>query len=137
MTTMIDRTSPDALQGVEWCIRAGINWRLLQAELEFVTAHPEQHDQTTWARRTDCGTACCLAGWTVIHAGFDLAWVRSSDEGVVALWLATHDITIREQAIILLGLSDDDAHRLFNQDNTLADLWQIGYAITRGAVRRP
>jgi hypothetical protein len=45
------------------------NAELAYRVLDYVTAHPEQHDQATWFRQTGCGTVACFAGWTVALAG--------------------------------------------------------------------
>src|SRR4051812_46897448 len=50
----------------------GVDVPLLRKTLEFITDNPDQHRQDTWAKRTECGTAMCLAGWAVTIAGFDI-----------------------------------------------------------------
>lgn len=43
---------------------------LIRAAMDSIRKHPEQWDQTTWASKTDCGTAFCLGGWMAIHDGW-------------------------------------------------------------------
>lgn len=59
-----------------------VNNELLLQELRHATIHPEQHDQSTWAkyqgdRPSACGSVGCLAGNTVINEGLVLAWELS------------------------------------------------------------
>lgn len=58
----------------------------LRAELEFITANPEQWEQREIAVRKDnCGTACCVAGWTVIHAGYQPKIAADLTDGAIQI----------------------------------------------------
>lgn len=50
------------------------NIQKLEAVLDFIRAHPEQHDQAMWGRRTSCGTTMCFAGTATHLAGHQLLW---------------------------------------------------------------
>ena len=68
----------------------------------FLTDHPALHDQTVH----ECGTAGCVAGWTValergVKPGEDLA-------GADSLWM-----NIGPRARQILGLTDPEAWALF------------------------
>lgn len=55
-----------------------MNIELAKQVLDFVSQHPEKHNQLWWMGREDsydhnddvnvCGTTGCIAGWTVIFA---------------------------------------------------------------------
>jgi hypothetical protein len=122
----------------------------LRKELEFVTANRDLWEQGCWIGRAECGTVACLAGWTVLHAGYgpyerNLAFVRlpvddplrsrvrviptsTSDAG-----LANVDDVARE----LLGLTGYQAVWLFHPLNDLAELWRAAAAMTDGEVEVP
>lgn len=126
----LPRVVPDPA-GVEFCEDWGIDYVRLQGTLEWVQAHPDSHNQGVWARRTECGTAACLAGWTVVLADIALDW-----DGDGACETADGEL-ISDVAQNLLGLEDYYADWLFGGGNTLDDLWRIAEEITHGAVRRP
>lgn len=124
--------TPDP-EAVEWCDREGIDHVRLRGVLEWLDAHPEAYDQTVYARRTPCGTAACLGGWTVVLGGIELRWPLLDGAAV----LRTLDGEwIPDAAQRLLGLNSRDADWLFGPDNTIDDLWRIAGEITHGAVRR-
>src|SRR6478609_6380573 len=53
------------------------NLPLLRKVLEHIDAHPEEWHQSVWAMETsasECGTAFCVAGHTVVMAGGELLW---------------------------------------------------------------
>lgn len=43
-----------------------MNTELMIKVRDHIVAHPEQHDQATWAEKTECGTTACVAGWALI-----------------------------------------------------------------------
>lgn len=129
----------------------------LRRELEFLTAHPERHDQGTWYRLprpeavdaepgTDwtCGTSGCLAGWTALHADYqpwvdkrgyvadDARVVRPGPGPAYERLVDVHDL-----ARDLLGLTDRQANLLFGGDNALRDLWEYARVFTNGAIVVP
>lgn len=111
-----------------------VNVERLRAELEFITANPEQWEQEEIAvRREGCSTACCVAGWTVIHAGYEPRWRENYP------WAdtTTDGASMWPLAQGLLGLTEFEAELLFATDNDLADLWKIASDLTNGAIQIP
>src|SRR5712692_7014474 len=45
--------------------------------LDYVTSHPGEFDMTVWGGFTPCGTVACLAGHTMLLAGYQLARLNS------------------------------------------------------------
>lgn len=120
-----------------------MNVTLLQKVLDHITAHPEEHDQNFYAIRRDCGTTMCVAGHTVVFAGYTIDWSRAallSDGGIPGVWV--HDRfgerhLIDRQAAYELRLDYETAWRLFADDNTLEDLWRIGQELADGQLVVP
>ncbi len=119
----------------------GVNVPLLRKTLEHITAHPEEHIQSTWALKRDCGTACCLAGWAVQFAGHEIDWSRGilceggglDSVNVKGMGRTTIDLVAED----VLGLPMDWASRLYRATNTLADLWQLASEFTDGEIEIP
>lgn len=116
----------------------------LIAELTKITVHPELHNQVVWTQAdknpneqppgTACGTVGCLAGNAVITARFPLIWGESeiwNDETdrYELKWRASECKVegqiraIETAARDLFGLTQNEARDLFDQDNSLTDLW--------------
>ena len=49
--------------------------------LDHIDAHPEQWNQTTWFRESECGTAGCFAGWAVVLTGHDIEFGSPDGRG--------------------------------------------------------
>lgn len=116
-----------------------INVPLLRKTLEHITAHPEEWDQAVWMRqsgRTECGTAGCVAGWAVTFAGHTLDF-----ESAVIFWGEAQYLDdgreIEQAAQDELGLTDDQADRLFAEHNALTDLWEMANEYTGGEIEIP
>ncbi len=105
------------------------NAYLLRRTLAHIEAEPHSWNQFVWARRTDCGTAMCFAGWAVTLAGAQVDFRRFGDE------LSTNVITpesrselglrtlyIDEAAQELLDLSLEEAEELFAGANSIKRL---------------
>lgn len=118
----------------------------LRDVLEHVTAHPDEHNQTVWAWRADldialtkmiphCGTAMCLAGHTVVLAGRKIDWATATRSGEAVR--VVDGGRISDEARKLLGLAYDQAEALFDDGNSLADLWRIAGELTDGAIVSP
>ena len=133
----------------------------LDAMVSWLEANPLVHDQRLWGYLDPtvpavtipgngeiCGTACCLAGWTLLfdheHYRFDAKRDRIVDKRDELRWLSSDDFITRAGG--RLGLTDLEASVLFSACNTLGDLRQMttdlqaGVDITvldynRGAVR--
>lgn len=121
-----------------------VNVPLLRKALEHIDAHPEEHDQGVWARRTPCGTAYCLAGHVAVLAGYEIDWSPAADCGyfeaqvecVTALdsWGSPLDIAWVAQDA--LGVTCHQSRVLFATENSRADLWAIAEKLTNGEIRR-
>lgn len=107
-----------------------INIGRLQHSMDFLTQHPELHDQCRWGKQTPCGTTYCLAGHIVTTAGYELEWIDGEASYTTdGYWIPT-------LAQELTGLSDYEAFALFFTSKTLEHLWLRVEAYTDGAVSR-
>lgn len=116
-----------------------INVPLLRKTLEHITAHPEEWNQDVWAKRTECGTACCLAGTALAIQGYEFDWDNNGPLMSLlgeSFWL-TDGRGIDEAAIEELGLTNDEADRLFDGDNSLHTLWSLAEDFTDGEIAIP
>lgn len=111
-----------------------INVPPLRKALEHVTEHPEEHDQTIWARRTKCGTTGCLAYWITVYAGYEARWPNAVT--VHTNWTTANE-PIRDTAAREVGLTRDQADQLFEMGNTIDNLWTLAEAYTDGEITRP
>lgn len=113
-----------------------VNTPLLRKTLEHITAHPEEYRQRLWAKRTACGTACCVAGWAVQFTGHNLLFDQDGDaENVV-----TTDgdvVSISEVAEQELGLTERQSDKLFYGGNNLAILYTLANKFTEGEIEIP
>lgn len=120
MMVMRDPTAPD------------LNIELLTKVMEHIEAHPDEHDQSFWAHRSDCGTAFCFAGHAVnmtLRPDESLYWEKLDAPGVElvgATWIETDPLSqtyqppvlISERAARVLGLTVSEASDLFMATNT-------------------
>lgn len=166
----------------------GVNVTLLGEVLNFITNHPDIHNQDVWLEHasTDpdvtvepvvrspesitpedylsisCGTAGCLAGWTAIASGYTPAWPKNPinwcqpgdliqtenvkplpgatpipgvSDGVAYGYGGSYDV--RDVAVALLGITDDEADVMFTGTNTIRDLWEFAALVTDGALTVP
>lgn len=93
------------------------NVDLMLAVREQITSHPETHDQRDWARRGECGTVCCIAGWAAVLAGEELAWDQEGRYGTDHVARCDRDgeaLPIGVVARDLLGLSVGESAALFS-----------------------
>lgn len=61
----------------------------IEATMDYIKTHPEQHHQEQWAERTTCGTTYCFAGTTVMLAGYEFVWAELDPDlshGSVEAW---------------------------------------------------
>lgn len=122
------------------------NVKLLRLVLGHIEMAPCTWDQEHWRRKAECGTVMCFAGWACTLAGGH--WYAPSD-GHLRSWLLAEDeddrdllfaftrdavIAARYRARRVLGLYEEQAHRLFSHDNTLEDLHRIVDEICSGAT---
>lgn len=115
-----------------------INVPLLRKTLEHITAHPEEWNQRMWARVTDCGTACCVAGWAVQFAGHQLGEPECECGTCSDVSHLDDGRRISDVAADVLGLDPSgNACDLFSPSNTLADIWQYASDFTDGEIEIP
>lgn len=103
-----------------------MNVKLAKRVLDYIEVLPESllgdeikgdtWKQSTYFQQTDCGTACCFAGWTVILA-------KNIKKGRRSAYM--NEIWVSEVAGRLLDLSDRQASRLFSEYNNLNDLKEL------------
>jgi hypothetical protein len=110
-----------------------LNLPRLKQVRDHVVAHPDQHDQGEWfidingyekpcVIGSECGTAACVAGWTVLLNGDQPIKMAFPDHGytsassVALINGGVMDIDDRAQQI--LGLTDDQAQELFYDIST-------------------
>lgn len=101
----------------------------LDEVMDYIEAHPEEHDQRVWLARTACGTRGCLAGhaillnvpasrlrwkWALRQGGPNSMWGVITEDGVCT------DPYIA--AMEILGLSASEAGVLFHETASLEDL---------------
>jgi hypothetical protein len=124
----------------------------LRKGLEFAHAHPEEHDQSSWAEKyavdTTCGTTMCLAGTVVFQAGYNFNWPDFTDGelakrgGIVATGSAVDPKTgevveIEDKARELLGLDPLQAGELFYTADTIQELYRFANRFTDGEIEIP
>lgn len=116
-----------------------VNVPLLRKTLEHITAHPEEWDQSNWARESEtspCGTAYCVAGQTVHSLGHQLVWNPGTNNASFCR-VDGKLRTIQSAAAHALGITYDDAIRLFNALNDLNSLWEVASVLTNGEIEIP
>ena len=80
------------------------NIELLEQTMCHINDHPTQHDQSTWVQPYDCGTIACFAGWAALLSGMTSREILN--------------VNMRIKGAELLGLTEDEAHTLFDTINT-------------------
>jgi hypothetical protein len=126
------------------------NIPLIRKTWEYITEHPEEHNQKDWARQTTCGTTYCFAGTALVLSNYDFdfgeakpdrfdfgeanpvhrsAYVVKSPEGKL--------VSIGGSAEQELGLTYEEANKLFLDCHTLADVGDMLYSLTNGEVGNP
>jgi hypothetical protein len=113
----------------------------LRKTLEFIHAHPEEHNQQYWAVKRSCGTTMCLGGTVVHQAGYKLQWQQVSSN-MKAATMAVHPATgeivnIEDEAADLLRIDHDDVQMLFHRSESIGDLYTVARDITRGEIAIP
>lgn len=97
-----------------------VNAQLFNDIANMIQKQPERYDQGTWGsvragRTLDCGTSHCIAGWAATLALPREAWQPDEygdyDDIVTVDGLERY---IGEWAGEVLGLSEEDAERLFS-----------------------
>lgn len=58
------------------------DYKKLDKVAKWIRKHPESHNQSDWAVKTECGTTCCFAGCTVLlEPGYKIDWRPYSHDG--------------------------------------------------------
>lgn len=113
-----------------------VNAPLLRKVLEHITEHPDEWFQGMWAKRSACGTACCVAGHVAVMTGHELIFDSDGEASFVqdGRWIST--VATEE-----LRLPDQDPEsyepHLFAGFNSLPDLWRIANELTDGEIEIP
>jgi len=82
--------------------------------------HEEHYNQTTWAGRTACGTAACLAGHAVLMVPkVKLVFENGDEHTHICRVPEGHTVTIDTFASELLGLRYEEANVLFTDSPEL------------------
>jgi hypothetical protein len=113
------------------------NVELLKKTLQHIKSKPELWGQGQWFRTLydnfgkDSGTAGCFAGWACLLSGYERA--PKDGGGQSTLNVVKHGSldadNVRHVAVNQLGISYDQADRLFDPDNSLEDLESIVISI--------
>jgi len=96
-----------------------LNVSLLDATLQHIERNPHEWDQTTW----QCGTTACFAGHAAILHGTE--WAYKLGGYVYAMDGPHLKVPVDEYARKALGLTGNEACRLFLSENTLPALRSI------------
>lgn len=99
------------------------NLERLKLLRETVIANPDKWEQRNWAKKTECGTTLCFAGWAVTLKGEELFWgfPEAMQEdiqyyGFVITGTLESGRTISSVAQAWLDLDYDQADKLFYSD---------------------
>lgn len=90
--------------------------QLLAGEiLENIAAHPELHNQSNFAVKTECGTVMCAAGWACYLNGDTFVDFKPFGLGEFSVEVLTENgvMEIADRAAGLLGLDNSQACSLF------------------------
>jgi hypothetical protein len=120
------------------------NVELLAATMTHIDEHPDELDQSSYARHLhhgpDCGTSFCYAGHALHIRGYQPdfdshEWDGSSTSSFVAPdgSRCRADYAAREE----LGLTEDQGYLLFNTSNGVERLRQLVAVLTKGAYVPP
>jgi hypothetical protein len=106
---------------------------MAQAVLDYIHEHPEDHDQATFWRPTDCGTSMCIAG-TALNIAYGVTCVNDFFD-IVNPEPTNEVIGISDAAGRLLGLENPAEHDLiFYEYNNEAAIQQLKHLVTGDAT---
>lgn len=94
------------------------NTQKLTDTLEYVREHPEEHNQGSWGKRTDCGTTFCIAGhlidreegWTPIYLHNGNVEEFFGPDG--------NEYLVSSAAALILGIPIDEDTRRPDEDDS-------------------
>jgi hypothetical protein len=105
-----------------------MNKELMREVLAQVTSHPEEWSQSTWGKKTECGTTFCIAGWACILSGWKPAELASGPYPIGSgIDLVEKDGVTRHIEILgaeLLELDSNQAEALFYETDN-EDAWEM------------
>lgn len=110
--------APVEVQAEPW----QLNGALLQRTREHIAENPELHQQSAWitaaVHEPSCGTAACAAGWlALLGDGIEHTTLEQARHYEILMDSEYQSLSgIRERAIELAGLHDEDADVLFASD---------------------
>lgn len=93
------------------------NVPLLNKVREHIEDHPEEWDQYVW--RSACGTTYCFAGLAALFDGAE--WAAGPGGGLVVT-SPDGEECVASRAQRALGLTADEAQRLFETNNKIGDI---------------
>jgi hypothetical protein len=114
----------------------------LNAVLDYITDHPEQHRQQYWRAETECGTTMCFAGHTAALFGPEAGmtgWGKpipmAADERMYGdVQVGDTTVDVETFACDLLGLDWDQGNALFYCMNGVDDLRRIVDDLEAGLI---
>lgn len=115
------------------------NVALLLKQLEWATAEHEKElrgEDSEWNQGNWCGTACCIAGHTVLDTGWTF---ETFGDGEYTSFAVKGSEVKNVEAIAreALGLTEDQCSELFSGSNDIEDLWTIAAGISDGEIEIP
>lgn len=115
-----------------------INTEALRETLEYLTAHPDEHNQRIWAAQLPGSDLIqgCAAYHGARLTGHTIAW-ETSPTGTRYGSYTSDGTHIYDVAQAAFGFTRDQAWRFFSSGASLDDLWSLAEEFTRGAVTRP
>lgn len=93
---------------------------------DYITSHPDKHDQNWFENRNGCNTTRCIAGWAAYLDG----WRRFGG----GLWVKDGVALVEDIGRSVLGLSEDEADRIFLEMDKSIATTQLG--VHAGVVRQ-
>lgn len=109
-------------------LRKAVDWAGEQANLP---PHQREWDQMVWRDVSSCDTAYCIAGYTT-----DV--LLDMQPFLFSMVINEHGQreSVATAAQLALGLTDDEANALFNQDNDITTVRAVADAICQRAGER-
>lgn len=89
--------------------------------IKNIETFPKQHMQWDWGRKTECGTAFCVAGWAAQLDHAELQWFDSDEGGQQAL-KTVDGLFPGVYGATSLGLTTRQADQLFDENNSVATI---------------
>lgn len=119
-------TEPTVLPGALYALITPEGEKLAREALRLIKLDPGSWDQTTWGRKTPCGSTACFAGHVDMVAGAEMVPYESDSDmpyELHAVYRFKGNLySADELAINLLGVEPYSGYALFNGVNDLEDL---------------